>query len=128
MWTGPELGEASRPFTCLSSALVIDNCWIDWWVSALEFAYWHLPIPLVSTLSMFFLIVWPLYVLWGVDLPPKERRLILILFASTIFMAPFVGAHAAYSYSLDETVEACFFGMTAHIEVAFSYASPLEQH
>jgi hypothetical protein len=66
---------------------------------------------------MLFLIVWPLYLLWGVDLPPKERRLVLILFASTIFMAPFVGAHAAYSYGLDGTVEAALFGMTAHTEV-----------
>jgi hypothetical protein len=68
---------------------------------------------------MLFLIVWPLYLLWGVDLPRKERRLILILFASTIFMAPFVAAHAAYSYHFDDTVEAVALGgMTAHTEVS----------
>jgi hypothetical protein len=76
-------------------------------------------LPLVSTISMFFLIVWPLYLLLGVNLPRKERRLILILFASTIFMAPFVGVHAAYSYGLSGTVEGTMLGMMAHIEVSF---------
>jgi hypothetical protein len=95
--------------------------------SALTLTYLSsLIFSLVSTLSMLFLIVWPLYVLWGVDLPPKEKRLVLILFGSTIFMAPFVGAHAAYSYSLDGTVEAALFGMTAHTEVILSLASSLK--
>jgi hypothetical protein len=61
-----------------------------------------------------------MYLLWGVDLPRKERRLILILFASTIFMTPFVAVHAAYSYSLHCSLEDAIFGMTAHIEVSSS--------
>ena len=78
--------------------------------------------PLVSTLSALILIVWPLYLLWGVDLPRKERRLILILFASTIFMAPFVAVHAAYSYGLKGTVDVALFGGTEHTEVSsFAY-------
>jgi hypothetical protein len=67
---------------------------------------------------MLFLIVWPVYLLWRVDLPRKERRLILILFASTIFMAPFVAVHAAYSYGYAGMVEAAVLGMTAHAEVS----------
>jgi hypothetical protein len=66
-----------------------------------------------------FLIFWPLYLLRGVDLPQKERRLILILFASTVFMAPFVAVHAAYSYGLDGTIKAALFDMTAHTEVSY---------
>jgi hypothetical protein len=68
---------------------------------------------------MLSLIVWPLYLLWGVDLPRKERRLILILFASTIFMAPFVVVRAVYSYGFNGTAEvAVLTSMTAHIEVS----------
>jgi ABC-type lipoprotein release transport system permease subunit len=53
-----------------------------------------------------------------VDLPRKERRLILILFASTIFMAPFVAVHAAYMYGFDDKVEATVLLVTAHTEVS----------
>jgi hypothetical protein len=67
---------------------------------------------------MLSLIVWPLYLLWRVDLPRKERRLILILFGSTIFMAPFVAVHAAYSYGYAGMVEAAVLGMMAHTEVS----------
>jgi hypothetical protein len=84
----------------------------------LQFTYSSLIFPLVCTLSTLFLIVWPVYLLWGVDLPQKERRLILILFASTIFMTPFIIVHTMYSYSLHGTVEAALFGITAHIEVS----------
>jgi hypothetical protein len=84
----------------------------------LQFTYSSLIFPLVCTLSTVFLIVWPVYLLWGVDLPQKERRLVLILFASTVFMTPFVAVHTVYSYHSHGTVEATLFVMTAHIEVS----------
>jgi hypothetical protein len=64
------------------------------------------------------LIIWPLYLLWGVDLPRKEKRIILILFGSTIFMAPFVAVHAAYMYHFDDPVEGAVLVLTAHAEVS----------
>jgi hypothetical protein len=77
--------------------------------------------PLVGTISMLVLIVWPLYLLWGVDLPRKERRLILILFASTIFLAPFVALHAAYSYNSTNMAETALISKTAHTEVSLFF-------
>jgi hypothetical protein len=73
---------------------------------------------IVSVVSSLFLIFWPIRLLWAVELPPKERRLILVLFASSIIMTAFGCAHMAYSYGLNNAWTTYLYAMTALLEVS----------
>ncbi|KAJ7593863.1 hypothetical protein C8J56DRAFT_423004 [Mycena floridula] len=67
------------------------------------------------------LAVFPLLVLWHVDLPQKERVLILTIFAASILLTVSCTMHTVYASGPSDTERRIeLFGFTAHFEAAIS--------
>ncbi|KAJ7600196.1 hypothetical protein C8J56DRAFT_846729 [Mycena floridula] len=67
------------------------------------------------------LAVFPLLVLWHVDLPHKERILILTIFAASILLTVSCTVHTVYAAGPGDTeLRLELFGFTAHFEAAIS--------
>lgn len=67
----------------------------------------------VDVISSAALVAFPLHVLWRVDLPPKERRLILSLFAASMITTIVCIVHNTFIIGR----KAILIAMTGHIEV-----------
>ncbi|KAJ7587107.1 hypothetical protein C8J56DRAFT_91685 [Mycena floridula] len=86
--------------------------------SAPSVTIFQLTTDVVSSVA---LAVFPLLVLWHVDLPHKERVLILTIFAASILLTGSSTLHAVYAFgpsNLQRRIE--LFALTAHFEAAVS--------
>ncbi|KAJ7593866.1 hypothetical protein C8J56DRAFT_1160615 [Mycena floridula] len=104
------------------------------WLCAKDSSWHNIPIvscPQVASVTIFqlttdvvssvALVVFPLLVLWHVDLPQKERVLILTIFTASILLTVFCTMHTVYAFgpsNSERRIE--LFGFTAHFEAAIS--------
>lgn len=109
------------PYTMLSilfrsSVSILASLWLHLLMNSIN----ESTADIISTVA---LTLFPLHALWSVELPPRERRLILSLFCCTLAIAAVSVAHIYYSFGDDNVL----YSLTGHLDVSPLYRSLVSQ-